>query len=318
MPAVLDSSMADAGDTQPEYLYLVGVHVTHSIAPPMHNFIAKSLGLPWKFIAQECPKVRDCLDLFRAPTFAGGVVTMPYKKEIMPFLDELDAVAVILGACNNVYRTKEGKLRGTNTDWRGIKGCMLSGCKDGVNEGRGKPALIIGAGGASRAAVYALFEELDCGVIYVVNRDAQEVADLLKDTQAYASSPRQPEITHVQSIEQARNLPAPFFVVGTVPDFEAKTQEELLARNILRIFLDMEEKGVLLDMCFKPRNTRILKMAKESRWRTVEGTGVIGHQIEEQWRLWAGAGENGNPEVPKGEAWSVLRHAAEESTAINF
>jgi quinate dehydrogenase len=310
----------DANNTAFKYLYLVGVHVTHSIAPPMHNYIAQSLDLPWTFIAQECPKVEDCLELFRAPTFAGGVVTMPYKKEIMPYLDELDAAAQILGACNNVYLTKEGQLRGTNTDWRGIKGCLLSGCGEDTNEGRGKPALIIGAGGASRAAVYALFAELECGNIYVVNRDAQEVADLLKDTKAYASSPsaRQPKLIHVTSVDQARGLQPPFYVVGTVPDFETKTQEELRARSILSTFLGMEEKGVLLDMCFKPRNTRILKLAKESGWRTVEGTGVIGHQIGEQWRLWAGAGENGNVEVPKEEAWNVLRRAAEESTAINF
>jgi quinate dehydrogenase len=320
MTAVLELRATNDKNAVHKYLYLVGVHVTHSIAPPMHNYIAQSLDLPWTFVAQECPKVQDCLELFHAPTFAGGVVTMPYKKEIMPHLDELDAVATTLGACNNVYLTKEGKLRGTNTDWRGIKGCLLSGCEQGANEGKGNPALIIGAGGASRAAVYALFVELECTEIYVVNRDAQEVADLLRDAQAYASSPssRQPKLIHIMSVEEARGLQAPFYVVGTVPDFEAKTPEELLARAILSTFLGKEEKGVLLDMCFKPRNTRILKLARENGWRAVEGTGVIGHQIEEQWRLWAGAGEDGNVEVPKEEAWRVLRREAEESAAINF
>ncbi|KAL2069207.1 hypothetical protein VTL71DRAFT_15545 [Oculimacula yallundae] len=164
-------------------LYLAGVHVTHSIAPPMHNFIASSLSLPWQFYSQECPNVEDVLERFRRPDFAGGVVTMPYKKAIMPLLDGLDELAQRLGACNNVYLTEDGKLRGTNTDWRGIKGCLLSGLKP--DESRqvaiGKPALIVGAGGASRAAVYALFAELDCGEIYIVNRDAREVADLFED-----------------------------------------------------------------------------------------------------------------------------------------
>ena len=240
---------------------------------------------------------------------------MPYKKTIMPYLDELDPLAITLGACNNVYLTKEGKLRGTNTDWRGIKGCLLSGTRSGKNEGNGKPALIIGAGGASRAAVYALFAELGCGDLYVVNRDAQEVADLLSDAQAYASSSssRQPKLTHITSVSQAESLPAPYYIVGTVPDFEAKTKEELNARAILKAFLRREEKGVLLDMCYKPRNTRIIKLGRENGWNTVDGTGVIGHQIEEQWRLWAGAGENGRPEVPKENAWQVLKNAAEES-----
>jgi quinate dehydrogenase len=305
---------------QRKYLYLAGVHVTHSIAPPMHNYIAKSLNLPWHFANRECPTVQDALALFRAPTFAGGVVTMPYKKSIMPLLDELDPLATTLGACNNVYLTKDGKLRGTNTDWRGIKGCLLSGTENGVNTGKGKPALIIGAGGASRAAVYALFKELECGEIYVVNRDAQEVADLLEDSKAYASSSasRQPKLTHITSVSQAEALPAPFYIVGTVPDFEAKTEEEIKARDMLGTFLRKSEKGVLLDMCFKPRNTRILKAGRGNGWRVVDGTGVIGHQIEEQWRLWASAGEEGRKDVPKEEAWEILRKAAEESTAINF
>jgi quinate dehydrogenase len=314
----LNGTSSHATD-QRKYLYLAGVNVMHSIAPPMHNYIARTLDLPWQFINQECPTVEDVLALFKAPTFAGGVVTMPYKKAIMPFLDELDSLATTLGACNNVYLTKKGKLRGTNTDWRGIKGCLLSGVPSGENEGKGKPALIIGAGGASRAALYALFADLECGEIYVVNRDAQEVADLLKDSKAYASSSaRQPRLRHITSVAQAEGLPAPYYIVGTVPDFEAKTEEELKARAMLETFLKKEEKGVLLDMCYKPRNTRILRMGRENWWRTVDGTGVICHQIEEQWRLWAGAGENGTKEVPKEKAWEILKTGAEESTAINF
>ncbi|KUJ23213.1 quinate 5-dehydrogenase, protein [Mollisia scopiformis] len=312
----LDSTTSNSAD-QRKYVYLAGVGVTHSIGIHLHNYVAKSLGLPWTFINQECPTVEDVMAYFRAPTFAGGVVTMPYKKSIMPFLDELDPLAITLGACNNVYLTKEGKLRGTNTDWRGIKGCLLSGTLTGTNEGKGKPALVIGAGGASRAAVYALFTELECGEIYVVNRDAKEVEDLLEDSKAYASG-RQPKLRHVNSVADAEGLQSPFYIVGTVPDFEARTEEELKARAVLATFLQKEEKGVLLDMCFKPRNTRILQMGKKHGWRTVEGTDVIGFQQEEQWRLWAGAGENGRKAVPMDEVWQISRKAAEESLAINF
>jgi quinate dehydrogenase len=311
---IITNGAANNDADERKYLYLAGIHVTHSIAVPVHNYIARSLSLPYTFINQECPTVQDVLDLFRAPTFAGGVVTMPYKKAIMPLIDELDPLAVTLGACNNVYLTTEGKLRGTNTDWRGIKGCLLSATKSVENEGKWKPALIIGAGGASRAAVYALFAELECAEIYVVNRDAQEVADLLSDAQAYASSSsRNPKLVHVTSMSQAESLPAPYYIVGTVPDFEAKTEEELNARAILEAFLRKEEKGVLLDMCYKPRNTRILQLGNANGWATMDGTGIIGHQIEEQWRLWAGAGERGRPKVPKEKAWQILKNAAEES-----
>ena len=99
-----------------KYLYLAGINVTHSITLPMHNHIALTLNKPWTFHNVECGTIADVLAAFRAPTFAGGVVTMPYKQTIMPHLDGLDPLATLLGACNNVYVTRTGQLRGTNTD----------------------------------------------------------------------------------------------------------------------------------------------------------------------------------------------------------
>jgi quinate dehydrogenase len=125
-----------------------------------------------------------------------------------------------------------------------------------------------------------------------------------------------PKIVHVESVEQTKSLLPPFYIVGTVPDFEPSTPEEINARDVLQAFLQNKEtKGVLLDMCFKPRVTRNIKMAEREGWKTVDGTGIIGHQVEEQWRLWAGRDVGGELQ---GSAWEVLREAAEGSQAINF
>ncbi|OCK73008.1 shikimate [Lepidopterella palustris CBS 459.81] len=314
----MTSTPSPAPSTTPtdhrKYLYLAGIGVAHSFAYALHNHIASTLSLPWEFLNRECPTVEAVVTLFRLPTFAGGVVTMPYKQSIMPHLDELDELALTLGACNNVYLTPEGRLRGTNTDWRGIKGCLLGAS----GAGRAKPAMIIGAGGASRAAVHALANELGCGPIYIINRDADEVAALLRDTQAHAKGGRPgPVLIHLHTVAQAKELPTPFYVVGTVPDVEPRTRQEIEARAMLAEFLRREgERGVLLDMCFKPRRTRVLKMGERAGWRTVEGTGVIGYQLEHQWRLWAGEKASGN--VPYEEAWRLLRQIVEEHPAINF
>lgn len=215
----------------------------------------------------------------------------------------------------------ERQLRGTNTDWEGIRGCLLGADKEG--KGRGRPSLVVGAGGASRAAVYALSREFDCKVIYVINRDEGEVTQLLTDTRAYGGEDL--KIVHVTSMAQARALPKPFYVVGTVPDIEPKSESELTTRDVLEVFLDRgkeEEKGVLLDMCFKPRNTRMLKLGRKKDWRCVEGTEIIGHQIGTQWGLWTREGRGGADadewKVIEEEAWRVLRREAEESTMINF
>ncbi|KAJ5599108.1 hypothetical protein N7450_000175 [Penicillium hetheringtonii] len=246
----------------------------------MHNYIAKSLGLPWKFYATECPTTEELVNLARDSSTAGLVVTMPYKGSIMEHLDERDQL-------------ENEKTRPT----------QLSPA----------PALIIGAGGASRAAVYALNEHLHSSTIYVLNRDAQEVESLIHDS---TKLPHPPKIIHVKTVDQAEGLSSPYYIVGTVPDIEPKTESELEVASIMKHFLSRAQKGVLLDMCFKPRRTRMIKLAEQLGWPCVEGTHVIGYQIEEQWKLWAG--EALVQKLDREGAWDVLLKAAEESTGINF
>ena len=293
-------------------LHLLGIGVTHSIAPMMHTAIARGLNKSWTFSNLECPTIHDVLNAIQKPTFKGGVITMPYKQTIIPHLSGLDEQAELIGAVNNVYLTESGELRGTNTDWEGVKGCLLS--VEGAEKGRGKPALVIGAGGASRAAVYALSVDLKCNTIYVINRDEDEVKALLADAQKHGRGKL--ELIHVTSVSQAEQLPSPYFVVGTVPDFEPKTASEIEMRKMLEVLLETDEKGVILDMCFKPRNTRTLKLARTLGWSCVPGTGVIGYQIETQWSLWTK--EDISSTLPKEKAWEALNKAAEESKAINF
>jgi len=300
-------------------LHLVGIGVSHSIAPNMHNYMAKSLGLPWTFYATECPTTEELVSLAGDSSTAGLVVTMPYKGLIISHLDERDELVSIIGACNNVYYKvlEDGtrKLCGANTDWRGVKGCLLEKGdeKTRPTQVSPAPALIIGAGGASRAAVYALNEHLHSSTIYVLNRDAQEVDSLIRDSKKL---PNPPKIIHLRKLAQAEGLSSPYYIVGTVPDIEPETESEIEVASIMKHFLSRPEKGVLLDMCFKPRRTRMIKLAEQLGWSCVEGIHVIGYQIEEQWRLWAG--EELVQKLDRDGAWDVLLKAAEESKGINF
>ncbi|KAJ5112696.1 hypothetical protein N7532_000741 [Penicillium argentinense] len=298
-------------------LHLVGIGVTHSIAPNMHNYIANSLGLSWEFYATECPTTEELVKLAKDPTTAGLVVTMPYKSSILQHLDEKDELVSAVGACNNVYY-KNGSPRqicGTNTDWRGIHGCLLEKGRrrERPSSTRTAPALVIGAGGASRAAIYALTEHLHSPSIYILNRDDDEVVNLIRDSE---NLPTIPKIVHIKTLDQAEKLLDPYYVVGTVPDLEPKTESELMVASIMKHFLSRPKKGVLLDMCFKPRRTRLIKLAEGLGWPCVEGTHVIGYQIEEQWRLWAG--EDLCRKLDREGAWKVLLKSAEESKGINF
>jgi quinate dehydrogenase len=304
--------------TTEKALHLIGVGVSHSIAPVMHNYICTHLQKPHTFHATEAPTIEDAVRLLRAPNFGGAVITMPYKQSIIEFLDEADDLVATIGACNNVYISADGRLIGSNTDWRGVLGCLTAAGGRGV--GIGEPALIFGAGGASRAAVYALSAHLKCPQIYVVNRDVAEVDCLAKDT-AEMRSASGTQIVHITSVEQARELATPFYIVGTVPDLAPKSESEKSAFRIFEHFLaSAGATGVFLDMCFKPLETRKIKLAKKHGWSTVPGTDIIGHQIQEQYKGWF-APEAGKDVIDRevaNAAWDVLRREAMSSPGINF
>ncbi|KAL6243829.1 hypothetical protein RBB50_009263 [Rhinocladiella similis] len=294
---------------EPSFVYLLGLGVGHSIAPPVHNYIASSLGCPWTFEARDCTSVEGAVALMRHPTFAGAVITMPYKKSIMPYLDEVDNLAAKLGACNLVSILPGGRLRGTNTDWIGVAACL----SEASSPGEHRPSLIIGAGGACKASLYALTAVLKSKTIYILNRDEDEVLELEKEVKSKYTDV---ELVHVKDPEQAKTLSPPFHVVGTIPDAEPVSLNEKQVHRSLEVFLQSEQKGIVLDMCYKPRRTRILRLSEQHGWKSIEGTAIIGHQFKEQYRLWCG--EDLVKRLPLAGAWDVLHKVAESSAAINY
>lgn len=277
---------AIARQSKPHEINLVGIGLGHSLTPLLHNFLAKSIDVPWRVKATECPIIEDVVRLFRSPRQAGGVVTMPWKGAIIKHLDHIDDVAKMLGAVNVVSFDAAGRLCGGNTDWAGIEGALRTNAKEECESWRGSAALLVGAGGAARAAVYALTFRFGVKSIYVLNRDDDEVTQMVNDCAQMGCS-----LVHVKSLEQAQSLALPSLAIGTVPDFEAKTVEEKAVKAILDYFLTAVETGVMLDMCYHPTpQTRNLKLAEAHGWQTVQGSQVIGHQVEALWRFWISEG----------------------------
>jgi quinate dehydrogenase len=278
-----------------------------TISAPTHNFIARGLGRNWEMSFLEATSIEQVVDAFRAPQFAGGIVTMPWKKSIIPHLDHVDDVVVELGACNHVLVTENGKIKGTNTDWTGIRDA-LTGTYTSTAAVPGQRGLVIGAGGASRAAVYAL-AKLGCKDIYIVNRDVEEVQNLVRDVQHYDPGTR-PNVIHVATVQQAQFLTPVQYIVGTVPDYEPETASEIAARNIYAEFLNKKDtsgQGVMLDMCYHPLMTRNLLLAKQHGWIVVDGVQAAGHQLKAQWKLWTGQELDQQLEEA---AWKILHASA--------
>ena len=139
------------------HLGLIGYPLSHSLSPKLHQAACAAVGLQGEYrLYQVTPGDNDGLaelaNAMRKSEIEGLNVTIPHKQAIMPLLDELTASARAIGAVNTLY-IKDGKLIGHNTDAPGF----LADLKKFMGNAEGeKKALVLGAGGAARAVVYAL------------------------------------------------------------------------------------------------------------------------------------------------------------------
>ena len=269
--------------------YLFGHPISHSLAPLLHQTIYDALGLKWSYFLIDSTNIPHFLSLIHEPKFIGAAVTMPHKIAIIPHLDALTPEGEAVGAINTIFlREEDGKRRfwGTNTDCIGIREAILreAGAEKAAAM-RGRPGMVIGGGGTSRAAVYALKKWIGCGDIYMVNRDKSEVDVVIAQCTASGFGDG---LVHVASEEQAEALPVPAVIVSAVPDFPPRTPSEIMVRKVLKILLS-KEKGVMLEMCYHPNPvTEISELARRMGWTVVGGAEAMIWQGLEQEKYWTG------------------------------
>lgn len=271
--------------------YLFGLKLANSWSPYLHDVIYKHLGLSWGQVRLDSADMDLFLQLVQHPDFYGASVTMPNKVAILRHLDEMTEECRDSGACNTLFIrddpvTGRRKLCGAQTDVIGIRDSFVYNVADLPGVVHNRPALVIGGGGAARSAVYALRKWLRVKDIYLVNRDPSEVDAVVKDCErrGYGSG-----LVHVATAEQARQLEAPGAIVACIPDFEPKTDEELVARSITEVFLDAPSKGAMLEMCYNPTPfTKLGEIAELRGWQVILGTEALIWQGIEQDRYWTG------------------------------
>ena len=214
---------------------------------------------------------------------------MPNKIAILPHLDELTEECRAVGACNTLYLREENGQRlycGANTDVVGIRESFLRNVDDSWTSLHGRPALVIGGGGAARSAVYALRKWLGASKIYLVNRDDVEIVALIQECSARGFGQ---DLVHVCSIDEVHRLEGPGAIVSCVPDLDPVTDAEKLARDVAEEFLNKETKGAVLEMCYNPSPfTRFGRLAEEKAWQVILGTEALIWQGLEQEKYWTG------------------------------
>ncbi|KAM0787159.1 hypothetical protein ACM66B_006409 [Microbotryomycetes sp. NB124-2] len=281
----------------PGKTFLFATPLNRTYAPFLHNTITKLAGVPRTYRKYESADIPAFLELSKDPEFAGSAVSMPNKVAICDHLDELTEDGKNIGACNTVIVKKgaDGKriLVGHNTDSVGVYESMRRADDSHIKSGKTRPGMIFGAGGASRAAVYALNKWMNCNPIYVANRDDGEVEALINDYKKNASSAFNPTMIHIKSVDQVKDLEAPAYIVSAVPAFPPSTDGEKNARAIIEKILQKDEKGVLLEMCYHPHLwTDLAQIGQDLGWKVVDGVEPMAWQGIEQQKLWLNCEES--------------------------
>lgn len=248
---------------------VIGHPVGHSLSPILHTWAFSCLQLPGAYLKWDV----DSSD-FAAFTVAlrvlpihGVSITLPHKQRIIPYLDHLTSEAMQIKAVNTVY-WEQGSLWGTNTDWQGIFRPLHERSLVPAS------ALILGAGGASLAAVVAL-RQLGCHTIFLSARDEQKV------NRQFAGQ----GIVSVPWEERSECEPdmlinsTPLGMAGDLQNHSPWPEGHSL-------------KGVswVFDLVYTPKQTRLLSEAEQAGCKTISGLEMFVYQALGQCEVWTGQG----------------------------
>ncbi|WP_233265963.1 shikimate dehydrogenase [Formosa sp. L2A11] len=191
------------------------------------------------------------------PEVKGLNVTIPYKEQVIPFLDELDEQAKEIGAVNTIKLTKDGKLIGSNTDYYGFKKSIEPYLKPHHDH-----ALILGTGGASKAIAFAL-KHLNIKFKYV-SRSPKNDKTISYNTLMSEGLGENKLIINCSP-------------VGTFPNVDD-------CPNIP--YSDITEDHLLFDLIYNPEETTFLRKGKAQKATILNGYNMLVNQAEKSWEIW--------------------------------
>ena len=284
--------------------YLFGTPIAHSMSPTLHNTAFEALGLPHTYSLLETPTIEDdqVKRAIREESFGGASVTIPFKLDVMTHLDGLSDAARAIGAVNTIV-PRDGKLFGENTDYLGIVASVRAraawlGLTLGV-DAEGDTALVIGAGGTARAAVFAL-KTLGMREVYLFNRTkakAEAISAAFNTVREVEGEGEDEDQGHgtmrVRVVETLGTWPSapPRVIISTVPANAMTTSSKSTpGATVLPATLFTAPTGVVIDMTYKPAHTPLLQLASETApgWRRVLGLEVLLEQGYLQFEMWTG------------------------------
>ena len=241
---------------------VAGDPISHSLSPIIMNTALRRENVNAVYLALHAKTLKDLLTCAREIPIHGLSITMPYKEAILKYLDNTDSHTTKIGACNTIVRAQDSKLYGFNTDTAGVvrpleQRIPLEGAR----------ILVLGAGGAARAAVFGL-KERGCEV-FILNRTPAPAQKLAR--QAKARTIKRHDL---------RKL-AFDVIVNATPVGMSNSGESPLHEN------EINAKYVF-DMVYDPPETRFLKAAKARGAQIIPGIEMFVQQAARQFEIWTG------------------------------
>ncbi len=241
---------------------VAGDPVAHSLSPAIMNAALRRETVNGVYLALHAKTLKDLLTCVREIPIHGLSITMPYKETIVSHLDNTDAHTTKIGACNTVVRAQDGKLYGFNTDAAGV----VRPLQQRISLEAAK-ILVLGAGGAARAAVYGLKER--GAEVYILNRTLGPAQKLARSARARLLKRADLKKLTFDAIINATS-------VGM-----GNTKESPLNENEIKA-------RYVFDMIYDPPETRLMKMAKAAGAEVIPGIEMFVQQAARQFEIWTG------------------------------
>ena len=264
--------------------------IKHSISPFIHNSAFEATNTNGVYLAWEvdATELAETVANIRRYQMFGINLSMPYKEQVIPYLDQLSAEACLIGAVNTVVN-REGTLIGYNTDGKGFFKSLPS-----FKISR-KRLVLLGAGGAAKAIL------------------AQAILDGVSQISIFVrSSSIEKTRPYLEKIQNATGFRVDLFALEDVQDLQDSiTQADLLV-NATSVGMDgtsqpiptsivLPDKLMVADVIYQPFETPFLKWAKNQGNQSINGLGMLLYQAAEAFELWTGK------EMPTDQIWELLK-----------
>ena len=241
---------------------VAGDPVGQSLSPAVMNAALRRETVNGVYLALHAKTLKDLLACVRDIPIHGVSVTMPYKQDVVRHLDNTDSYTNKIGACNTIVRAQDGKLYGFNTDTAGV----IRPLQQRIFLEQAK-ILVLGAGGAARAAIFALKER--GAEVYILARTAAQAQKLARQAKA-------------RSVKRADLKKLSFdVIINATPVGMGNPKESPLHED------EIKAKYVF-DMVYDPVETKLLKLAKAAGAETISGIEMFVQQAARQFEIWTG------------------------------